>query len=166
MYAIVMLMILLANGAGFYVYYSLQLRQIRVEMRQALKLLPDHELQVLTLTRTEFEEALVEEDEVKVKGKMYDIARIQAEGDVITIYGLHDEKEDNLFALLREIIGKPIKDRSAMPSQVIQFLSLNFILSSTSFVFWNDAVPITNISGYSFSSGIRLPEKLDPPPRS
>ena len=65
-----MLVILLVNGTGFYVYYILQLRIIKAEMRQALKLRPDNELEILNLSQKQFENALVEEDEIRIAGKM------------------------------------------------------------------------------------------------
>jgi hypothetical protein len=86
-----MFFILFINSTGFYVYYILQLKRIHAEMREQMKHLPADQLDVLHLSYQEFLDARVEEHEVKVKGKMYDIARIEQSGDRVTVFGLHDE---------------------------------------------------------------------------
>jgi hypothetical protein len=163
--AIFILTILMVNAAGFYVYYVVQLNQIRSEMRHALKFLPDDQLTVLKLTKEEYEESRVDEHEVKVHGKMYDIARIQVKGDSLIISALHDEKEDNLMALLGEIISKPLKNDQPVPSSVIQFITLNFILSSDNFELENSHRQTIFHSRYSFSEKTFFLQLLTPPPR-
>ena len=145
-------MILLVNGSGFYVYYIFQLRQIRTEMREALRSRPDSELEVMTLTQAAFEDALVEADEMKVNGKMYDIARVERDGVNVKIYCVHDEKEDSLFALLQEVIGKPLKDRANMPPVIVHFITLSFLVPGCELIFQNDGIPVVGSSAY------RLPE--------
>ena len=164
-YAILMLAILLVNGTGFYAYYIIQLRQIRAEMRQALKLRPDHELDVIALTVATFKEALVEEDEMKVNGRMYDIARVEKSGNLIRVYCLHDEKEDDLIALLQELVSKPLKDRSDMPSEIINFITLNFVKPQADFVLQSFYVSVVNNSPYRLSSGVLSSAVVTPPPR-
>jgi hypothetical protein len=126
--AILLLAILVINASGFYVYYVVQLQMIHVEMRRALQQKPDKELEVLVLTREEFAEARVEEHEVKVDGKMYDIARTKPDGDKIKIFCLHDAKEDDLLAFLDEIVSRPINQTNSMANSAFQFLSLIFII--------------------------------------
>jgi len=118
---------MLFNGAGFYVYYFVKLQQIRMEMREALKFLPEHQLDVLKMTENEFRVARVEEHEVKVNGRMYDIACIAAKGDSVTVYGKHDEKEDNLIALLDHVITAPMKAKDPTSSVTTTFILLIFI---------------------------------------
>jgi Fic family protein len=160
-----MLVILLVNGTGFYIYYIIQLQSIKAEMRQALKRRPDHELEILTLTQRQFEDALVEEDEIRVAGKMYDIARIERSGDDLRIYCLHDEKEENLLALLQEIVSKPLKDRSSMPVAIMDFLALNFILPFEDIVFKNSSTAIQSGSFYQLPLDKFFHDILTPPPR-
>lgn len=161
-----MLLILLANGAGFYVYYVIQLQQIHQEMRTRLKYLPDSELEVLVLTRAQYEEAKVEEHEVKVEGKMYDIARVQTSGDVVKIFCLHDEKEDDLLALLAELISKPMKDQSSIPLAVMTFITMSFILQDNDFQLNSDFVVVDFCTNYLLTSGINGQEVTTPPPRA
>jgi hypothetical protein len=126
--AILLLVILVINASGFYVYYAVQLQMIHNEMRRALQQKPDKELEILVLTREEFAEARVEEHEVKVDGRMYDIARTRPDGDMIKIFCLHDANEDDLMAFLDEIVSRPIDQTHSMANSAFQFISLIFII--------------------------------------
>jgi hypothetical protein len=162
--AISILSILLINTAGFYVYYIVQLRQIRTEMRQALQLRPDDQLEVLRLTKKKYTEVRVDEHEVKVNGKMYDIARMKISDDSVIVYALHDEKEDNLLALMGEIISKPLKDRSSMPVEIVQFLTLLFVQPQSATDFFSVKAGIL-VSEYQFSIQVATPVMDSPPPK-
>jgi hypothetical protein len=128
--SIFVLALLFANGVGFYCYYGLELLRIKAEMRRALRDAPSKSLQMVELTVDEFQEALVEEGEIFVNGKMFDIARVEkASGELLRIYGLVDEEEGRLFQFIGEIFGKPINP-SSVPSVVINFLTLMFIVAA------------------------------------
>jgi hypothetical protein len=124
------LSVFLAHFAGFYIYFFVQLKQVREEMRAQLKQMPADKLELIKLSISDFEKAKVEEHEIKVSGKMYDISRIEKVGDTLFVYCLHDEAEDNLLAFLDKILTVPLKDKSA-PSQVLKFTSLTFILPAS-----------------------------------
>jgi len=128
---IVFLNILLLQIAGSYVYFIVRLTGIRHEMREQLKQKPDEELTLLTLTRDEYKKSKVNDREVKVNGKMYDIARIAIRNNQVLVYALHDEAEDSLLTLLNEMVERSSKDKKPVPSQLIQLLTLQFITSQT-----------------------------------
>lgn len=125
---IVFLSVLLLQVAGSYVYFIVRLSGIRSEMREQLKYKPDEELTLLTLTKEEFRKAKVNDHEVKVDEKMYDIARIVVQHDKVLVYALHDEAEDNLLALLNEMVERSSNDKKPVPSQLIQLLTLQFVI--------------------------------------
>lgn len=127
--SILILCIFLAHFAGFYVYFFLQMTQIRKEMKAQLKEMPAEQLDLIKLSVADFKKAKVDDHEIKVNGKMYDIARIEQKGDILFVYCLHDEAEDNLLVFLDTIVRVPLKDKSA-PAQVLKFTSLTFILPS------------------------------------
>ena len=160
--AIAVLLVFLINAAGFYLYYIVQLQQIRKEMREALKLTPDSELEILTLTKKQFLESKVEEHEIRVNDKMYDIARTKLQGDMILVYCIHDQKEDNLLAFLNEIIGKPLKAKA--PRQVFQFISLSYLVPSSDLNIDEDENKITVGIQYIFSLQTFSASPASPPP--
>ena len=163
--SILFLLLLLINGVGFYVFYILQLYQIKAEMRVALKTLPDDRLDIFKLTEEQYQESIVEEGEIKVDGKMYDVARVSHMNGFVKVYCLHDEKEDNLFALLDEIVSKPIKSKDSIPQSVFEFIGLIFI-EPTAFLNFSIAESESGKhSTYHFSSKTIFSESSTPPPR-
>lgn len=158
------LSVLLLQVAGCYVYFIVRLSGIRSEMRQQLRHKPDEELTLLTLTEEEFRKAKVDDHEVKVDGKMYDIARIAFHDNRLLVYALHDEAEDNLLTLLAEMVNRTSHDKKPVPSQLLQLLTLQFVLIE------NKMPAISGISVFhktpynraflTFISGIEIP-----PPR-
>lgn len=162
---ILFLNILLLQVAGSYVYFIVRLSGIRNEMREQLKHKPDEELTLLTLTSQEFRKAKVDDHEVKVNGKMYDIARIFVKNDKVLVYALHDEAEDNLLALLNEMVKRSSNDKKPVPSQLIQLLTLIFVpveslsLQNSSTIFiYSTAYSETLLSFFSIIDS--------PPPRN
>jgi hypothetical protein len=121
------LCLLLIQAAGCYIYFVSRLITIRKEMREQLKYLPEEQLTRFYLTAEEFRKARVEDHEIKISGKMYDIARISEQGNRIMVLALHDEAEDNLFAFLSEIVSRSAKDKKPVPVQIEQLLTLHFL---------------------------------------
>jgi hypothetical protein len=160
----VFLSILLLQVAGSYVYFIVRLSGIRQEMREHLKDKPDHELTMLTFTQEQFKKAKVDDHEVKVNGKMYDIARVVVKGNKVLVLALHDEAEDNLLAFLNEMVKRSSKDKKPVPPSLLQLLTLQFLVieNATPLI---SGVLIDHITPYrtwgsSFRAGIETP-----PPR-
>lgn len=162
--AIFILSILLVNVAGFYVYYAVQLQKIKSAMRQALKTFPDDQLDVLKLTKEEYRATCVDENEVKVQGRMYDVARVNIKQDSVIIFALHDKKEDDLLAFVEEIVSKPLQADHPVPSSVIQFIGLHYIIPLHGCSFEGFSFrPILHF-GYFFSIvDFKAPIDLPPP---
>lgn len=146
-FSIFVLVIFLAHFAGFYLYFFTQLQLVRQEMRAKLKELPADELELLILSAEEYKHAKVEEHEVKVQGKMYDIARVTEQSDSVLIYCVHDAAEDNLLAFLDKILSLPLKDKS-VPQGVLHFYTMCFLPTQ-----WDFALPeftsATSFTAYS-----------------
>lgn len=161
---IVFLSVLLLQMAGSYVYFIIRLTTIRQEMRGELKNTPDDQLTLLTFSTKEYKKLNADEDEVEVNGKMYDIARSVRLDDKVLVYALHDEAEDNLLALLQEIVKRSSKDKRPVPSQLIQLLTLQFV------VIENNISSPTGIAGvhttpYNTSCSSFISSIESPPPR-
>ena len=131
--SVIVLIIFLAHFVGFYIYFFTQLQVVRQEMRAKLKELPREELELIVLSPAEYKKAKVEEHEIKVDGKMYDIAWIVEKNGKVLVHCLHDAAEDNLLAFLDKILSLPLKDKN-VPSGVLQFMSLNFLPTHWNFL--------------------------------
>ncbi len=111
-------------------------------MRTALKSLPEEHLTKLVLTETEFKQSRIEEHEIKVGGRMYDIARAQVAGGKVIVWCLHDEAEDNLLAFLDAVSTRAHQDTKPVPQSIQQFLALTFIVTEFHFVFLTTATSL------------------------
>ncbi len=131
-------------------------------MRAELRHKPVDELEVLQLTTSAFRNALVEEHEVEVAGKMYDIAWIETHGDEVTVYALHDEAEDNLLAFLDAILKNATKDKKPVPSSLSGLQALLFLPSEFPHK-QIETLTIKHYTSYQFTpSSASLP--IDGPP--
>jgi hypothetical protein len=166
LFSIALLFFLLANLAGFYVYFYFRLIEIRSEMRAALKNSPE-KLQAISLSLTEYQKAKEGDDEIKWRGEMYDVAFTELQGERITIFGLRDEAETNLLAFLKSVVNTASQDHQSPPTSLIQFSSLVFTLPHNS--------PITSIIApsrhthftlYLFGCYQTYDEISSPPPQS
>jgi hypothetical protein len=129
------LFVMLFNGAGFYMYYSMQLIEIRHEMRVALKNTPERELEVLKFSIDEFKELGQDPDEIQQGGKIYDVARIKTTSDSVFVLAKHDEQEESLSEILDYFVNPPLKSNAALQGPIMEFLTLTFVLPCSSFHF-------------------------------
>lgn len=154
---------MLLNGAGFYIFYFHQLHSVKREMRQALKRLPDDKLERIVLPSASFQDALVEEDEMRWNDRMYDIARIQKRGGDIVVFCLRDQKEENLIDFIGAVLTNPLK-LSDVPPSVVQFLSLSFIVPSVDYDLTPDSVEMSFKADFALRFPEIFPPVNNPPP--
>jgi hypothetical protein len=164
-FSILLLLLLLVNISGFYGYFIVRLNQLHEESREALKYLPDSELDHFVLSPQEFEKARVNEREVLISGKMYDIARVNTGSEMIEVFALHDEAEDDLLAFIEEVMSNAGKDGKA-PSVFSQFSSLIFLKSGFRWDTSSVATSVIHNSRFIFKNISSEHNTLTPPPRS
>jgi hypothetical protein len=163
--AFLLLAVLLVNAAGFYVYYAIELNRIHREMRAKIRQMPDHALTRLSLTHQQFENSFVENDEVKVNGKMFDIGRIKTTSDSVIVFALHDEKEEDLMAFVNDIVSKPFDQKSGVTEFVVNYIGLNYLPGQQVREFSTEGSSITHFSQYTHSSNVWFRRVDFPPPR-
>jgi hypothetical protein len=138
--------------------------QIRKEMRAELRQKDDSELEKIILSIKEYEKALVEEDEMELNDRMYDIARTEIQGDTIIVYCLHDENEDNLLVLLDSILNNAAKDKKSVPSSLLSFVNLISVPVEIDNHFI-EIVKEDHQTIYLFSQSNSVKQILAPPPK-
>jgi hypothetical protein len=62
---------------------------------------------------------------------MYDVARVEADGDTLTVFALRDEAETNLLAFLNKVVEMSDQDDQPPPNALTEFLSLLFTIPAT-----------------------------------
>jgi hypothetical protein len=110
------------------VYFVFRLREIKLEMRAALKNYPEEKLQRLVMTTPEYEQAKNDEGEIKWQGFMYDVARVIPQGNQRIVLALRDEAETSLLAFLNKVVETSGKDDKTPPAVLTQFSLLVFML--------------------------------------
>lgn len=135
-------------------------------MRAALKDLPREKLEKFSMDEVEFKNVLVDEHEIKVEGRMYDIARIEQDHQLIIIYALHDAAEDDLLSFLDEIAKRPMQDKKSPPSQILQFIALTFLPPSKTILSHRDGKVLELNTVYAFNHSDIARSIESPPPQA
>ncbi|MBK7650004.1 MAG: hypothetical protein IPJ20_03565 [Flammeovirgaceae bacterium] len=160
----IFLFILLINLVGGYLYFGVRMMKIHDEKRAELRTKDVSELEVITLSLKQFQKVLVEDGEMELNDKMYDIARTDIKSDSIIVYCLHDVDEDNLLSLLDSILSNSSKDKKPVPSSVLGFLS--FISLPMRFMqACIEPIKENHNTVYFFSKGSSKALILGPPPK-
>ncbi|GIV37016.1 MAG: hypothetical protein KatS3mg032_1395 [Cyclobacteriaceae bacterium] len=126
--AIILLLAMSVMLGGIYVYFAVRLVHLRQYMRHQLASLPEYRLDCLELKFDEFLKSRVDEHELKVNGRMFDIARAEIDGGFVRVYGLFDKDEDNLLAFLNTLLQRLLKDEQPVPALLFNLLAAVFIL--------------------------------------
>ena len=160
--SILLLTLLLVNFASSYLYFAFRALQIKREMRALLATLPEEELALIILTPEEFKQARVEEHEIKVNGNMFDIARVVEKESKLFVYGVFDEDEDNLFAVLNAVLNNLQNDSTQTPPSfslfsLLHYLPVQFEYSLTSLPAKSSSLTFYKKSSVDFISTIDSP---------
>lgn len=135
-------------------------------MRAALKDLPPEKLEKFSMDQAKFNKVLIDEHEIKVEGRMYDIARIEQDHQRVIVYAVHDEAEDNLLSFLDEIAKRPLQDKKSPPSQILQFIALTFLPPANAILSSRDGKRLEVNTIYSFNHSDITRTIESPPPQA
>ena len=140
--------------------------EIRVEMKAAMKAMPDVALQKMVLTLEQYQSALTGEDELSINGHMFDMARANVNEGSVTVFGLEDHDEDNLLVFLKEAERRSSSDKKQIPTAFTYFTSLHFVLPINLISIPLSGTGINSLTRYSFSDSVFFPGLNSPPPKS
>lgn len=164
-FSITLLLLVLINLVGPYAYFAYRVVQIKREMRALLTTLPDEELERIILTPEAFKKAQVEEHEIKVEGKMFDVARTREIDGFSHVYGVYDNDEDNLLSFLNAVLNNLQKDSASSPPSFSFFSVLQYLPESFDYTSYADAVTITAYTAYTRTITEYIPVLDSPPPQ-
>jgi hypothetical protein len=157
---------LVIHLAGFYVYFIVRLGDLRMDMREKLAELPADQLETVRIPLHQFKTSWIEDKEMKWQGKMFDIARVERQDDIVIVYCIHDKDEDGLLSFIGAVIDMSQQDTQSAPSSITQFFSLKCILAPLT----SPERPVREITSsvcpyqVNFNPVFILP--VTPPPRS
>ena len=124
---IFLLLILTVPIAATYTFFSLQIRQIRHEVKERiLSGMDESKLTLLAFTKPEANHQLNWEDkhEFEYQGKMYDVVRMTTRGDSVFYWCWWDHKETQLAHELDTILNRAATHQSGQ--QKNQYRLLHF----------------------------------------
>ncbi len=103
--------------------------EIKEEMREIIE--NGVELEKITLPLSDYKKYLIEEHELFFHDKLYDVSRVEIEGDSIIFYCIHDEKEQQLLASLEIIFGLEEENANNNNSdlELLNFLNISSIIN-------------------------------------
>jgi hypothetical protein len=123
----ILLLVFCLQFTGFYFYCAFRLIEIQREVRYQLQFLQEEKLEHFAMSHAQFAKAKHGDDELRIRGRMYDIARIEAAGDSLHIFALHDEAEDNLLSFLSTVVSRTTHDKKPLPPSLYSLLTLVYL---------------------------------------
>ncbi|MCS6973068.1 MAG: hypothetical protein N2044_01300 [Cyclobacteriaceae bacterium] len=150
---------------GVYVYFAVRLTHIRHQMRQQLAVLPSADLECLELTPDEFVRFKVDDHELKINGRMFDIARVIRLEEYVMVYGLYDAAEDNLLGFIRNIFLRIHNDDDPLPVLLVSLYKMVYHLPDTDLILMNPVMLCKAQKPYLKNFKSPLLKLLTPPPR-
>ena len=120
-------LLMAANLAGFYVYFIFRLEVIHEESRAELFKNAAENFDCFDLTQRAYEDALIEENEIRLNDRMYDVAKVEFTDDRVILYARHDAAEDDLLLFIQEVIHNASTDEKPAPGSLTSFLFLTFL---------------------------------------
>ena len=154
-------------GSWFAAERSAIRREVRSQLISGLK---DIDLVVLTFSKVEAKNLLrwERDDEFEYRGKMYDVVKIEENGDQILYWCWPDEPESELNQKLRSITAQLFKDVPLPKNQgaklVLFFKSLFFSADSIVYLYPSETGPLALYEGEKIYRAPAL-ELWDTPPR-
>lgn len=119
--------LLLLQSGGLLLLFQGRQQLIRMEVRQKLKL-GSTRTEILCLSRSEFMENRVGNDELSLGGQMYDIRSVHFEGNEAHIEAFRDVEEENVLHTIRKMLHIDKKNRPIQPQVWHKWLALTFVM--------------------------------------
>jgi hypothetical protein len=160
----ILLGILLLNLLGFYGYFFVRLHDIHEASKAAIQRIPKSDLTHFVFSAKEFNSLKIEEHEIQVEGRMYDIAFTESGGSVIHVYALHDAAEDNLLAFVKTVVKQVDDDNQQPEFCFVNYLTLLFTAPEQTEIPTNTAEIILFEVGHRFSIPENIQAEIFHPP--
>lgn len=147
---------------GLLMLYHLQKCWIQFETQEAIRE-GSLELEALSLSFNEFQKAKIDDGEMLLNGKMYDIKSVTIEGEAVTLLAFNDTKEENVLEKIKQYINRKLPN-DEVPLQLVKFFSLVFLTPVHNHIVLFDQLNNHNFTYYSAIITSRSVDTFSPPP--
>jgi hypothetical protein len=159
------------NSFGFIIYFIFEIENTKKNaFGTDLGTVVNKTIEVISVTIAQLENGIeverINDREIRYRGYMYDLVKVERHLDIVTFYCINDEKENMLEKEFSENLRKNINHKSVTNTQ-IQFNQLIQIADEDEMIAFNSPVhktsyPIVPSNIYSFQT-IKI---ITPPPKS
>ena len=119
----------------------------------------------IVLSKTEYQEALVEKGEILINGKLFDIQSETIVHNKVVLSVVFDEKEDNVVNEIKNFIRRNCRSNKSLPDSSMNLFSLSFIGSAyDSYIFNSFSCELNQLRRKIFFS-CPSSEVFTPPPQ-
>ena len=118
------------------IVYKIQQYYVHYEMLENINSY-ETDFQKITLSFNDYQKSKINENEIEIKGKMYDIKSINILNNKLELLVVNDSKEEQIIQKVKDFFNYSNQPKGKFSKQVSQLLSLNYISPKTeSFIFW------------------------------
>jgi hypothetical protein len=118
----------------------------------------------LTISRSEYIKSQVEENEICLQGKMYDIKSLSFTNDSVKLLAIHDTDEEDIIKKIKEFFATSQSQKDKIPAFLIQLHLLAYVLPSGIIDLLVADLPVTKKHSYSENIITRISDIFLPPP--
>ena len=150
------------QSGGLLLFYHLHQYVIRMEMHELIK--DDHTaFEKLFISLSEFQKSKINDSEIFLDGKMYDIKSVSIVGNKVSLLAINDTEEKNIIDKIKKLIMNE-GSKEDIPYPVVKFLYLSYIPPVHNHSLFIEG--ISNIDFASFCVAIvsRATAVFSPPP--
>ncbi len=164
--SIILLFIFLYNISGYYIAFSVQQTEVKKIVRSFFRSGGQEDMLVLRiLAEKEKEIVWYNQEEFNLNGKMYDVAFMKHEKNILLLYCYNDSKEDHLFTSLNSHFKNniPVPQKNSGDNLKVPFPDYFAGLSQNGFFTFDYDVRIEIQLNFSLENFYL--DKPSPPPR-
>lgn len=172
--SVIMLVMIISHGMYQLFIFKILQAKYREEISQLITDgIPEDMLKLLRFSKNDFENGTagfewIEDDEIRIDEKLFDIVKKDVKGDSIYLYCIYDENESVLYANMEIIMDRLIKDDPDKARDLQSFsFSISQFYSKPSDIYNNSRAP--GDMSYFFNIPSKLIEREyippTPPPR-
>ncbi len=161
--ALSLLLFLFAQSGGLLYLYSLQQKFVQMHMEEELNN-PNAVFEKICMSRSDFEKGRKNSFEVKWQGRMYDVKQIVFDGDSVSMFALHDVKEESLLHEIEKLICHAEDQGHVLPDLLLKLSSLTYLsdfVQSPSFV---GSTTSLNVPFYISPAAYLISQDVSSPP--
>ena len=159
----VLLALLVVQCGGLFLFYNVQLGWHQYKM-SSLRLKESSDFEKIRLPYATYLKCLVEDHEVRIETKMFDVKSVRHYKDSVELTLVRDHREEQLLLAIKSLLPARTDHQHKVPDYLLKLLTMNYLSVDPG---TNCQVPVGKEFRQGFRNGsfcIFYPALLSPPP--